>query len=90
MKFHLMPWVPSGAGRFLLEVLKQRVSAGAVDFDLAKHGEGDPVVELTEFLNFVVGAGVLIAELVAGKTEYLQPLCLVLLVGFFQPAELWV
>lgn len=40
-----------------------------VDLDLAEDGESDAVVDLAEFLNLIVAAGVLASKLVAGETE---------------------
>src|SRR6056297_576516 len=61
-----------GAAGGCLEVLEQRVGIAAVDVDLAEHGEGDAVVELAEFADVCVAAGVLAAELVAGEAEHLK------------------
>ena len=69
-------------------MLEQRVSAAAIDLDLAKHGKTDAVVQLAEFRDLVICTWILLAELVAGKTQYFQALLPVFLVQFFQPGEL--
>ena len=53
----------------LLHPLKHGCGIRAVDIDLAKNGEADTIVDLAEFLDLVVGAGILGAELVAGEAE---------------------
>ena len=52
-----------------LHPLEHGLGLVAVDVCFAENGETDSVVELAEFLDRVVGAGVLGAELVAGETE---------------------
>ena len=52
-----------------LHPLEHRLGLVAVDVCFAENGETDSVVELAEFLDRVVGAGVLGAELVAGESE---------------------
>jgi hypothetical protein len=56
-------------GLFCLHPLEYGLGLVAVDVCFAEDGETDSVVELAEFLDCVVGAGVLGAELVAGETE---------------------
>ena len=53
----------------LLHPLVHGLDFVAVDFGFTQDGEGDAVVELAEGLDFVVAAGVLGAELVAGETN---------------------
>lgn len=62
------------SGLLVLQEVVQRAGLVAVDVDLAEHGEGDAVVELTEGLDVRVGAGLLRAELVAGEAEDLKTL----------------
>ena len=47
--------------------------AGAVDFDLREQRERDVVVERAELLDLGLVAGLLMAELVARKTEHGEP-----------------
>lgn len=63
---HLQPHQPR---LLLLQPLEHGLGLGAVDVDLAQHGETHAVVELAEFLDLVVGPRVLAAELVAGEAE---------------------
>ena len=53
----------------LLHPLPHGLRAVAVDVSLAEHLVGDLVAEDAEVLDFLVGAGVLAAELVAGEGE---------------------
>lgn len=57
------------AGLLCLHPLEYGLSLVAVDICFAEDREADAVVELAEFLDGVVGARVLGAELVAGETE---------------------
>jgi len=68
----LDPLQPEHAGLLALHPLVQRIGVGAVDLGLAQDGEGHAVVELAEALDVVVGAGLLVAELVAGEAEDLE------------------
>lgn len=78
--------------RFLaLHPLPHWLGVVSVDVGLAQDGEGDTVVELTETLDLLVGAGVLGQELVAGETqdlELVRVLGLDLLVERFQAGVL--
>jgi hypothetical protein len=56
-------------GLLWLHPLEYGLGLVAIDVGFTQHGETDSVVELAEFLDGVVGAGVLSAELVAGETE---------------------
>jgi hypothetical protein len=51
------------------EPLEQGAGINILDVDLAHDGEGDAVVDLAELLDIVIGAGLLVAELVAGEAE---------------------
>src|SRR6516162_1702797 len=53
----------------VLEELVQRVGAAAVDLDLREDREGHTVVELAERLNFGVGTGFLMTELIAREAK---------------------
>ena len=55
-----------------------------VHVDLVEHGEADPVVLLAESTDLVRRAGLLLAELVAGKAENLQALFLQVVIKRFQ------
>ena len=52
-----------------LEPLEQRAGVLAVDIHLGHDGEGDAVIDLAKLLDVIVGAGLLVAELVAGEAE---------------------
>jgi hypothetical protein len=56
-------------GLLVLEPGPEGVGAVTVDLGLLHDGEAHAVVELTELLNVIVGAGLLAAELVAGEAE---------------------
>jgi hypothetical protein len=56
-------------GLLCLHPLEYGLGLVAVDVGFAEDGETDAVVELAEFLDGVVGAGVLGAELVAGESD---------------------
>lgn len=57
------------AGLFLLHPLPDGLGLVAVDVGLAEDLVGDLVADDTEVLDFLVGAGFLAAELVAGESE---------------------
>src|SRR5687767_15781931 len=65
----------------------QRMAAGAVDLEFLAHREGDAVGRRTEGLDLRLGAGLLRAELVAGKADDREILVRELLV---QPLEVGV
>ena len=68
-----------------------RGSRGETYIDLAKHREADAVVELAELLDVVVAPGILATELVAGETENLNivgVLLLQVLVQRLEPSKL--
>ena len=73
-----------------LQPLKHGVRTVAVDVDLAEHGKGHAVVDLAEGLDLVVGARVLVVELVAREAEDLKVgvFGLDLLVEFLEALEL--
>lgn len=63
-----------------------------VNIQLAQHGESDAVVDLAEGLDVVVGAGVLVAELVAGEADdekVIGVFALKVLVECLEALELW-
>ena len=72
----------------LFELFEEGVGVVAVDLDALVHGEGDAVVFAAEGGDFVVGAGVLAAELVAGKAEDGEVLVVIFLPEVFQAVEL--
>lgn len=64
---------------------------GGAYINFPQHGEADTVVKLAELLDLIVAAGVLAAELVAGKADDLEVvgvLRLQVLVEFLKPGEL--
>ena len=65
-----------------------RVSVFSVDLALLHDTEADAVRLAAEAHNLLLGAGLLAAKLVAGETEYNQPLADVLLVKGLQPGVL--
>ena len=71
-----------------LQVLIDGVRFRTVDVDFLHQGEGHAVVEAAELGDLLVGAGLLMCELVAREAEDDQPLVFVLLVESFQPVVL--
>ena len=65
---------------YRLEVGEDGFLCRAVHIDLLHQGKGNPVVETAELLDLLVGAGLLVRELVAGETEDYQAAVLVLLI----------
>src|ERR1017187_4879841 len=61
--------VTEDAALLALEKLVQRMSAVAVHFDFGEQGKVNAIVKLAKRLDVVVVAGLLVAELVAGKAE---------------------
>ena len=57
-------------GRRLLQRLEERMGVRAVDLDLGEHRESDVVGELAEAGDLLLVPRLLVAELVAGKTEH--------------------
>src|ERR1019366_6241180 len=55
------------AALFALQELEDRMRVVAIDLDLREQREVHAVIELTEGLDLVVGARLLMAELIAGK-----------------------
>ena len=66
----------------------ERVLVGAGDGDLGEDGEGDGVVDGAEFGDFLVGAGLLLAEVVGGEAEDDEAAVFVLLVEGFEAGVL--
>src|SRR5271168_371545 len=62
----------------------QRVPVRAVDLDFRRQGEGHSIGECTEALNLGGRAGLLRAELIAGKSHHGEILIRELLVEFFE------
>src|SRR6185295_17805716 len=62
--------------------LVERVGTGAIDLDLFEHREGDAVIFLAERSDIGRFTGLLLAELVAGKSQHHQPALAVFLVQF--------
>ena len=83
MKFHLM-FAPERAGLLVLEPHVERMGVVAVDVDLGEHRERDAVVLLAERADLLLGAGLLVAELVAREAEHHQPLVGVVVVQLLQ------
>ena len=65
------------AALLLFQVSVQRMLALAVDLDFGKLREGHVVIQPAEADDLSLGAGSLIAELVAGEVEDLKPLGLI-------------
>ena len=76
------------SGLRLLQVLVERRRVLAVDVDLGEQRKRDAVVDLAERLDLLLAAGLLRAELVAGKAEDLEPLAVQLLVERLEPLVL--
>ena len=70
----LMVHIPSLEALLFLEILEQGVSSIAVNLHLLETREFSTVVERAEFVDFVVGAGGLALELVAGNVDDLETL----------------
>lgn len=69
-------------------MFKYRMGVRAIDVNFGKHGEGHLIVGLTKSQNLFVGAWILFAELIAGKSQHLQPLRTIGPVEFFQAFEM--
>ena len=72
--------VEAGKACLALQPLVDGVGAVAIDLDLRHQREGDAVVDAAELLDLLVGAGLLMAELVAGEADDDESLVLILLV----------
>src|ERR1039458_1574519 len=66
------------AALFALQKLEDRMRVVAVDLDLGEQWEVHSVIDLAERFDLVIGARLLMAELVAGKAEHLQAAVFVL------------
>src|ERR1700687_2221793 len=64
------------------------MGALAVDLDFGKQGKGDSVVAFAEAENFLVAAGLLVAELIAGEGQNLQSLGAIFFIELLQPLVL--
>src|SRR4051794_25949609 len=58
------------AGFFALEILVERVRLIAINVDLGKHRKADVVIALAKLFDLPRVAGLLAAELIAGKTKH--------------------
>src|SRR5579863_7327567 len=61
---------------------------GSVDLDLLKHGKADAVVLFAEGADLLGAAGLLSAELIAGKAEHLEAAVLIGAVNIFEAGVL--
>src|ERR1019366_1128405 len=66
------------AALFALQELEDWMRVVAIDLDLREQREVHAVIELTEGLDLVIGARLLMAELIAGKAKHLQAAVFVL------------
>lgn len=66
--------------RVVSEPLEEGVRVGSVDLDLRHEGEGDAVVAARPLLDLGVGARLLVAELVAGESDNLETLVVILFI----------
>ena len=64
------------------------MTVGAVNINFIEQREGDAVFGGAELLDFLIGARLLAAKLVAGKTEHSEALVFILLMERFQPVVL--
>lgn len=91
LKVPLHPLQPHEARLLVLEPLKRRVRIRSIHIDLAQHRERDSVIDLAEFLDLIVAAGILSTELVARKAndlEVVRVLLLQVFVEFLEAGEL--
>src|SRR5580692_3068351 len=72
----------------LLQIAVQRVGIGAIDFDLGKHREADPIGQRAELLDLCLVARFLMAKLVAWKSQDLQTTLVILAVQRLEPGVL--
>ena len=70
------------------QVLVNRMLVFTFHINLLKDLKGHTVVHLTECLDFIVSAWILLLELIARKSYDFQSLIIVLLIKSFQPFEL--
>src|ERR1700753_2501998 len=61
---------PEQSALFTFQMLIQRMRVVAIDVDLGKHRKADAVIGRAELLDLPGVAGLLLAELVAGKSQY--------------------
>lgn len=92
LEIPLYPLQPQHPGHLLLHPFVNGLGLVAVHISFAQDGKGDPVIDLAELLDCVVGAGILFIELIAGKAEDDEGVGPVSgrhgLVEFLQPFEL--
>ena len=72
------------SGSFLLEIGVKWLCVLAIDVDFLKQGKGHAKVALTKVSDLLCIAGLLVAELVAGKSEYHQTAILEFLIQGFK------
>ena len=71
-----------------LQELEDGLCVGTVHIGLGHKGEGDAMVQAAEFLDLLIGAGLLAGELVAGEANHHQAFVFVLLVQGLQAVVL--
>lgn len=71
----------------LLQPLEQRRSLITVNVQLAQHRERHAVVDLAEGLDLIVGAGILVAKLVAGEAQDGEVIRVLVFDGFVERLE---
>ena len=76
--------IPAGKAFLLLEEQEQRIGISAIDLYLLETGEFRTEVQLAELMDRLVGAGSLLAKLVAGEIENLETLAVIVFIKFFQ------
>ena len=79
-------WLSSQAGKtaLLLQKTEERVGIVAVDLDLLETGEVGAVGEFAEIVDRLIGAGGLLAKLVAGEIEDFKALGVIFLIEGFE------
>ena len=75
--------------RLCAQPLVKRVGVGTIDIDLLHHGETHAVIDLAKIGNDFVARRILVAKLIARKTQNSQTLVFVGQVDFFKATKLW-
>ena len=79
-----MALVPAGKTALLLQKTEERVGIVAVDLDRLETGEVGAVGEFAEIVDRLIGAGGLLAKLVAGEIEDFKALGVLFLIEGFE------
>ncbi len=85
MKFHLIELRTEQAPAGFLQILKHWMGTAAVDVDLGEDRERDVISQRAEVLDFLGVTGFLAGELIARKSEDLEPARMIVAIELLQP-----